>query len=249
MNNIENIIHLSNRVCCLLRIEGFDSKICGRLRFFPVATAAAAAMPTGPKKGEKKVVFWHSITFRIYIVSVSVFHGNWTMSLTTALSWAIKRLTIYGLSAPSSGLSDNHTSEYSNVQKPTCSSQMCGDLICSSWVKYIRVVVSVIIRRRWRILVSAQHAMLCVRGHVYLPDLLTDMLGLNSGHVLRMMHHVVFHHPIRFLSNTLRHTNNTIAQITQTTQVHRWGEYNAPVIGGGRAHFHMHLKNMKEHLW
>lgn len=53
MNNIENTIHLSNRVCCLLRIEGFDSKICGRLRFFPVATAAAAAMPTGPKKDNK----------------------------------------------------------------------------------------------------------------------------------------------------------------------------------------------------
>lgn len=76
MNNIENTIHLSNRVCCLLRIEGFDSKICGRLRFFPVATAAAAAMPTGPKKIIKSVVFRHSISFRIHIVSVCVFHGN-----------------------------------------------------------------------------------------------------------------------------------------------------------------------------
>lgn len=38
----------SKRVCCLLRIEGLDSKTWGRFRFLPVATAAAAAIPTGP---------------------------------------------------------------------------------------------------------------------------------------------------------------------------------------------------------
>lgn len=38
----------SKRVCCLLRIDGLDSKTCGRFRFLPVATAAAAAIPTGP---------------------------------------------------------------------------------------------------------------------------------------------------------------------------------------------------------
>lgn len=40
----------SKRVCCLLRIDGLDSKTCGRFRFLPVATAAAAAIPTGPGK-------------------------------------------------------------------------------------------------------------------------------------------------------------------------------------------------------
>lgn len=29
-------------------MEGLDSNTCGRFRFFPVATAAAAAIPTGP---------------------------------------------------------------------------------------------------------------------------------------------------------------------------------------------------------
>lgn len=29
-------------------MDGLDSKTCGRFRFLPVATAAAAAIPTGP---------------------------------------------------------------------------------------------------------------------------------------------------------------------------------------------------------
>ncbi|KAH9416117.1 hypothetical protein DERP_000614 [Dermatophagoides pteronyssinus] len=41
------------KVCCLFLIEGLVSNVCGRLRFFAVAIAAAAAIPTGPK--EKKL--------------------------------------------------------------------------------------------------------------------------------------------------------------------------------------------------
>lgn len=44
---------LSRRVCCLLRIEGLDSKMWGLFLFLPVATAAAAAMPTGPERERK----------------------------------------------------------------------------------------------------------------------------------------------------------------------------------------------------
>lgn len=41
-----------NRVCCRLRIDGFVSNECGRLRFFAVAIAAAAATPIGPVQRE-----------------------------------------------------------------------------------------------------------------------------------------------------------------------------------------------------
>lgn len=41
---------LRRRVCCLLRMEGLDSKMWGLFLFLPVATAAAAAIPTGPDK-------------------------------------------------------------------------------------------------------------------------------------------------------------------------------------------------------
>lgn len=41
---------LNSLFCCLLRILGFVSKLCGLFRFFAEAIAAAAATPTGPMK-------------------------------------------------------------------------------------------------------------------------------------------------------------------------------------------------------
>lgn len=59
--------HLSRRVCCLLRIDGFDSKMCGLLRFFPVATAAAAAMPTGPEGISRRNSLLELTTHQLFI--------------------------------------------------------------------------------------------------------------------------------------------------------------------------------------
>lgn len=47
--SLRSVADLSRRVCCLLRMEGLDSKMWGRFLFLPVATAAAAAIPTGPE--------------------------------------------------------------------------------------------------------------------------------------------------------------------------------------------------------
>lgn len=49
MKDITKNTNLINLVCWRRRMEGFVSKECGLLRFFPVAMAAAAATPIGPE--------------------------------------------------------------------------------------------------------------------------------------------------------------------------------------------------------
>lgn len=47
-------------------MEGFVSKVCGLLRFFPVAMAAAAATPMGPEEstaGVEKVMLTIALHF------------------------------------------------------------------------------------------------------------------------------------------------------------------------------------------
>ena len=75
----------------------------------------------------------------------------------------------------------------------TCGSQVGGDLISARGVEDVRVVVDVVVGRRGRVVVGAHHAVVRVGGHVHLLHLLRDGVGLDGGHVLRLVHRVLIH--------------------------------------------------------
>ena len=73
----------SNRVCCRFRIDGLVSKEWGRLRFLPVAIAAAAATPIGP---ERERLF----EYLVYIVPKEVIQHKTADSLLWSIVFYLR---------------------------------------------------------------------------------------------------------------------------------------------------------------